>query len=305
MARSTPIFSICIPSYNRARLLPGVFANLSKVTGPSFELVIVNDGSTDNTVEVLASLTPTAPFPVHAVSIAHGGLGPALNAALAAATGEFIIIMDDDDIMPPDTLNHALAAWTAIPEPERDQFCGVCGLCQFEDGGIVGDRFPEDMLTSDYFRMRMVRNIRGDKKEVLRRSCLDGFRFEVIPPERRAIKNMLWFSLSRRFKVRFVNEVFLIKGRRPDGITANGRRLKVDSPNLQAEYNRSMLEWFPWAPFWLRLRFSIDFLRYRLHAGDSLESAARKLPSRGFKLLASPFARAAARRDNRALGRPR
>lgn len=305
MAGPMPIFSICIPSYNRAHLLPGVFENLSKLTGPSFELVIVDDGSSDDTAGALAGLSTAATFPVTAVSIPHGGLGPALNAALGAANGEFIIIMDDDDEMPPDTLARALATWNAIPEGERDQFCGVCGLCRFEDGKIVGDRFPEDMLTSDYFSMRMVRNIRGDKKEVLRRACLGDFRFEVIPPERRAIKNMLWFGLARRYKTRFVNEVFLIKGRRPDGITANGRKLKVNSPNLQAEYNRSLLEWFPSAPFWLRLRFSIDYFRYRLHAGEPLGSAARTLPDAGLHLLAMPLALLAARRDRRALGRPR
>jgi len=298
-----PVFSICIPSFNRAHLLPGVFDNLSLQKGPSFELVIVNDGSTDDTAEVLAGLAQTAPFPVVAVNIPHGGLGPALNAALGAATGDFIIIMDDDDQMPPDTLAAALDAWNGIPVDDRDQYCGVCGLCRFEDGSIVGDRFPEDMLASDYFSMRMVRNIRGDKKEVLRRSCLDGFRFEVIPPERRAIKNMLWFSLARRYKMRFINQVFLIKGRRPDGITANGRKLKVNSPNLQAEYNRSLLEWFPQAPYWLRLRFSIDYFRYRLHAGDTLASAANRLPSAGFRRLAMPLALLAARRDRRALGR--
>lgn len=300
-----PTFSICIPSYNRAHLLPGVFDNLSQQKGPSFELVIVNDGSTDDTADVLARLSRTAPFLVNAVNIPHGGLGPALNAALGAARGEFIIIMDDDDQMPPDTLARALDAWNSIPVDQRDQYCGVCGLCQFEDGKVVGDRFPEDMLTSDYFSMRMVRNIRGDKKEVLRRSCLGDFRFEVIPPERRAIKNMLWFGLARRYKTRFVNDIYLIKGRRPDGITANGRKLKVNSPNLQAEYNRSLLAWFPQAPFWLRLRFSIDYFRYRLHAGEGLAAAARKLPAAGFRRLAMPLALLAARRDRRALRRSR
>jgi glycosyltransferase involved in cell wall biosynthesis len=297
-----PVFSICIPTYNRSALLPGLFDNLAELRGPSFELVLVNDGSPDDTVAVVERLAASAKFPVSAVHIEHGGLGPALNSAFDNATGEFIIIMDDDDLIRPDCLENALAAWQSIPAAERDGYCGVCGLCEFEDGTLVGNRFPEDTLDSDYFTVRMVRNVRGDKKEVLRRSALGDFRFEVIEPERRAIKNMLWFGLARTYRTRFVNTIFMRKGRRPDGITANGRRQKVTSPNLTAKYNLSLLQWFPGAPFWLRLRFAVDYLRYRGHAGEDIGAAARHLPA-GLALVAKPLARVAMRRDLRKLGR--
>ena len=297
-----PVFSICIPTYNRSGLLAGVFENLAQLTGPAFELVLVNDGSPDDTVAVVERLAREAPFPVRAVHIEHGGLGPALNAAFDNATGEFIIIMDDDDLIRPDCLENALAAWESIPAGERDRYCGVCGLCDFDDGSIVGDRFPEDVLDSDFFTVRMLRNVRGDKKEVVRRSALGDFRFEVIEPERRAIKNMLWFGLARTWRTRFVNRVFMRKGRLPDGITANGRRRKVDSPNLTAKYNLSLLHWYPRAPLWVKLRAASDYLRYRLHAGDSMAVARRQLPA-WLALLAAPLARIAARRDLRRLGR--
>ncbi|WP_423069087.1 glycosyltransferase family 2 protein [Devosia sp. CN2-171] len=298
-----PAFSICIPTYNRSGLLAGVFENLGALRGPAFELVLVNDGSPDDTVAVIERLSAEASFPVRAVHIPHGGLGPALNAAFDHAAGEFIIIMDDDDLIRPDCLEVALDAWQAIPANQRDQYWGICGLCEYEDGILVGKRFPDDLLDTDYFTMRMVRNVRGDKKEVLRRSALGDFRFEVIEPERRAIKNMLWFGLARTYRTRFVNTVFMCKGRRPDGITANGRRQKVDSPNLTAKYNLSLLQWFPQAPLWLRFRFAVDFLRYRRHAGEPIESARNQLPA-WLALAAAPFARLAVRRDLKRLGRP-
>jgi glycosyltransferase involved in cell wall biosynthesis len=300
---SAPTFSICIPTYNRSGLLAGVFENLAALRGATFELVLVNDGSPDDTVEVIERLSAAAAFPVRTVTIPHGGLGPALNAAFDNATGEFIIIMDDDDLIRPDCLEVALKAWEAIPEGLRDQYWGVCGLCEYEGGTLVGNRFPDDLLDTDYFTMRMVRNVRGDKKEVLRRSALGTFRFEVIEPERRAIKNMLWFGLARTYRTRFVNTVLMTKGRRPDGITASGRRQKVDSPNLTAKYNLSLLQWFPRAPFWLRFRFAVDYLRYRRHAGEPIEAARKQLPV-GLAMLAAPLARLAIRRDLRKLGRP-
>lgn len=299
---AVPRFSICIPTYKRSALLPALFENLAELQGPTFELVLVNDGSPDDTVAVVKRLTAQAKFPVRAVHIEHGGLGPALNAAFDNATGEFIIIMDDDDLIRPDCLENALAAWEAIPAAERSAYCGVCGLCEFEDGTLIGSRFPDDALDSDYFTIRMVRNVRGDKKEVLLRAALGDFRFEVIEPERRAIKNMLWFGLARTYKTRFVNTIFMRKGRRPDGITANGRRQKVTSPNLTAKYNLSLLQWYPDAPFWLKFRFAVDFLRYRIHAGDTMAVASRQLPG-GLAFLAAPFARMAVRRDLTKLGR--
>ncbi|NJL73311.1 MAG: glycosyltransferase [Candidatus Competibacteraceae bacterium] len=49
-------FSVCVPTFNRAHLLPKLFQGLDEQRGPSFELVIVNDGSTDNTSDTVRRL---------------------------------------------------------------------------------------------------------------------------------------------------------------------------------------------------------------------------------------------------------
>ncbi|NJL73312.1 MAG: hypothetical protein HC888_18135 [Candidatus Competibacteraceae bacterium] len=66
--------------------------------------------------------------------------------------GKFIIIPGDDDALTPSALQQIVDAWNSIPEQQRSSFCGVCGLTQDPQGNIVGDRFPSDIVDSDFFK---------------------------------------------------------------------------------------------------------------------------------------------------------
>jgi glycosyltransferase involved in cell wall biosynthesis len=284
--------------------MPGLFDSFGRLGGDvPFEVIVVNDGSTDDTAAVLGRLASTAPFPVVAMSIPNAGRGAALNKAFDSATGRFIFIMDDDDTIPADAFRSILATWESIPEAVRDQFCGVCGLCVRPDGSVIGGRYPVDTEDSDFFTMLMVRGIRGDKREVFLRSALDGFRFPAVAGEKRVSTNMLWFYLAARYKARFVNTPFLVKTYRPDGITASGLKQRVRSPKLTREYYRSTLALFPAMPFATRLRLATSYFRFARHAGDSAATAIRSLPGSWIAAAMLPFGRLIAALDRRKLAR--
>jgi glycosyltransferase involved in cell wall biosynthesis len=266
-ATSNPSFSICVATRNRAALLRPMVENVSRLSGATIELIIVDDGSTDETCDELQRLEATTAIPLRWASIPHGGRGAALNRAFDLARGDLIFILDDDDIIAPDALSDVLATWNSIPEDERQAFCGVCGLAAHPDGTIVGDRFPHDREDSDFFTLRVVNRVRGDKREVFRRTALGTWRFPSHPGEFRVSTNLLWFELASRYKTRFVNRVWLTKTYRPDGISAAGRGNKLNSPTLTALYNETVLRLFPAMPWWVKLRFGLDYARYAAHAG--------------------------------------
>jgi glycosyltransferase involved in cell wall biosynthesis len=97
VAGGQPRVSIVIPAYNAQRYLVQAVESMLAQTFTDFECIIVDDGSTDRTAQLLAQLARRDPR-VRPVHVPHGGIVEALNAGIEAAQGEFIARMDADDV---------------------------------------------------------------------------------------------------------------------------------------------------------------------------------------------------------------
>ena len=110
------LVSVIIPTFNRARLLPGSVRTVLAQTHRPLELIIVNDGSSDDTPAVLKELeTQARAANVEPVFITQANAGPsaARNAGLRLARGEYVAFHDDDDVWYPPKLERQLAAMAA------------------------------------------------------------------------------------------------------------------------------------------------------------------------------------------------
>jgi len=107
-----PKISVVIPTYNRASVVPTAIASVMAQTLRPHEIIVVNDGSKDNTTEVLAGYGDT----IRAITQANTGLSGARNTGIHAATGEWIAFLDDDDEWIPARL--ATAAETIARHPD-------------------------------------------------------------------------------------------------------------------------------------------------------------------------------------------
>ncbi|HBC34103.1 MAG TPA: glycosyl transferase [Marinobacter adhaerens] len=106
--------SVITPTYNRARFLPAAVASVLSQTFGDFELIIVDDGSEDNTPDVLKPFF--ADRRVRYVYQENQGQSHARNLALKQATGDFIAFLDSDDVWAPDKLEKQLAVFRANSE---------------------------------------------------------------------------------------------------------------------------------------------------------------------------------------------
>ena len=88
-----PAVSVIIPTYNRAQLLAEAIQSVLNQTYHDFEIIVVDDGSTDKTFEVAKQ------FPVKVTKIDHGGPAKAMNAGLMLATGELASVQGADDLI--------------------------------------------------------------------------------------------------------------------------------------------------------------------------------------------------------------
>jgi glycosyltransferase involved in cell wall biosynthesis len=108
-----PTISIIIPAYNAERTILETIASVQQQTFSDFELIVINDGSTDRTLEVLQSIQDER---LKIFSYENGGLPTARNRGISHASGEFIALLDADDLWTPDKLELQLAALQQHPE---------------------------------------------------------------------------------------------------------------------------------------------------------------------------------------------
>jgi glycosyltransferase involved in cell wall biosynthesis len=106
-----PLVSVVMPVYEGARHLTEAIESVLAQTYRPLELIVVDDGSTDDSVDVARRFTPT----VRLLTQDHGGCGSARNQGARVAQGEYLAFCDADDRLPPDRLDRQLAGFTSTP----------------------------------------------------------------------------------------------------------------------------------------------------------------------------------------------
>jgi glycosyltransferase involved in cell wall biosynthesis len=101
-----------VPTFNRSGFLKEALSSLLRQTLPPDEIIVIDDGSTDDTAQVVASFAPAVRY----ISKVNGGKSSALNLGLEQASGELIYILDDDDIAADDALERMSEALSNNPE---------------------------------------------------------------------------------------------------------------------------------------------------------------------------------------------
>jgi len=128
----TPKISVLIATYNRADLLPNAIESVLQQTYSDYEIVIADDGSNDGTADVIAPYLSERHPSHHKIRYFHQnnqGKSVALNNALAVARGEWIAIVDSDDVWMPEKLEWQFRAIERFPE------CSIC----FSDCSFVNN----------------------------------------------------------------------------------------------------------------------------------------------------------------------
>jgi glycosyltransferase involved in cell wall biosynthesis len=117
--------SVVIPAYNAARTLPRTVESLFLQTAESFEIIIVDDGSSDETPEICKTLQKDSPFPVKVLRQQNRGECAARNRGIESAEGEYIIFLDADDVAEREYVDKLVEA------VENDPACDIA-CCSFD-----------------------------------------------------------------------------------------------------------------------------------------------------------------------------
>lgn len=133
MDSAAPSITLVIPTYNRANLIAETIDSALAQTVPFLEIIVVDDGSSDNTSTVLAPYAGR----VQMITVANGGVQRARNIGVAAARGEFVVLCDSDDLLAP-TYLATMREWLA-QHAECDSV--YSNFVTFDETGVNADKF--------------------------------------------------------------------------------------------------------------------------------------------------------------------
>ena len=160
--------TVFTPTYNRAYILSKCYESLNRQTCKDFEWLIIDDGSTDNTKELVQQWqTQDNGYSIRYLYKENGGLHTGYNAAIANMNTELSVCIDSDDAMPDNGIEQILNIWKTVDDPN---IAGLIGLDLDQNGNLIGKYLPEEDAINAA-TLLCVPGM-GDKKYVLRNDLL-------------------------------------------------------------------------------------------------------------------------------------
>lgn len=234
----TGTVSVIIPTYNRAEYLPACLDSILAQTMPPHQVIVVNDGSTDNTEDAVAPYRDRIEY----ITKENSGKAANVNLALARCTGDYIWVFDDDDV----ALPHFIACQIGQLDDDPDLGFTYSNFCfAYERDGVLvqgetsvmlevpPERILTQLLVSCYFPQVSC---------LTRRQCFDelsGF------DEKQARSEDYDFllRLSRRYRGRSVDSTTMLvrlhEGQRGAAAISHG---VADRDNIHLKYDQMVFE---------------------------------------------------------------
>ena len=263
-----PKFSVFTPTYNRVHTLHRVWDSLQAQTFRDFEWVVIDDGSTDHTTDLIKKWTAQADFPVIYLCQENSGKHIAFNRAVNLAKGELFLPIDSDDAFLPDAIETMLTAWQDIPLPQRDGFTGVVTRCQSQDGVPCSPEFQTNPLDTNALDLSFKHKIRGELWGFHRTEILKQFPFPEDQSVRFVPENIVWDAIASRYKIRCINAALRVF------YQDSGNQITKADPRKKAlvkDYFLQMINrdfhYFLNDPFTF-LKRAVLYTRYSFHALD-------------------------------------
>jgi len=288
VSATTPMFTVLTPTFNRAHTLPRVWESLRAQTFRAFEWVVVDDGSTDATAELVRGWVAQAPFPVRYVRQENRGKHNAVNRGVAESVGEMIVILDSDDACVPTALERFAHHWRSIPDARRNDFYAVVCHCADPSGRRVGDPFPAPVVDARGLDSRYRWKSRGEKWGTVRADLLRAHPFPEKPERTYIPESVVWDGLGLTHLARFVDEALRIYHLEPGegslGSSGDPARHAWGSMLQHRVVLDEQLEYLTAAP-WAFLAAAIHYVRFSRHAGVGSAEQRRALTRRGARAL--------------------
>ena len=273
--------SVVIPAWNRANLIVSALESARQQVFRPLEIIVVDDGSTDNTVEVVkvwASKQADDALHVRCISQANQGANTARNRGIQESTGKYVAFLDSDDRWLPGKLERQLELL------ERDKATGgvYCGLCTVDlNSGEQAPQTNRPYPSGNLLSQMLIRDVSNPTScWMVRKECFEKVcDFDPSLPARQDWD--MWIRLSSQYEIGCVPEVLVEMGEH------SGERIRSDPEREIGAHKTIFKKYAPLRkqfPFWVSL--AARSAMYRRRGRVSLHRKGYRLKSASLQMLA-------------------
>lgn len=203
-------FTVFTPVFNCEKTINRVHESLLAQTYKNFEWLIINDGSTDNSHNVITQILKHSPLNIHYCNneINRHKMSCFIQ-AISLAKGELMLPLDGDDECLPEALEILYNEYNSIPTELLSKVAAVTVNCNDQYGNLVGNLFAEDIFYCNTFEARITGKIFGEKWGFTRTDILKNI---VINPEMFSYggfipESLIWNNIAKNgFLTKCVNK---------------------------------------------------------------------------------------------------
>lgn len=215
------MLTIFTPAYNRAYTLNHLYESLCQQSSKDFEWIIVDDGSTDNTKELITLFINEHRINIRYFYQKNGGKHRAINYGTQVANGELFFIVDSDDFLTLDAIEQIESKWNSIDD--KTSYAGLCfRKMHINTDEFIGNEFPFQEFDSNSLDLAFRWGIREDKAEIFQTQILRQFPFPEVNGENFVPEALIWYKIAYSgLFLRCINTGIYRCEYLPDGLSKN------------------------------------------------------------------------------------
>lgn len=278
-----PTLTVFTPTYNRAYTLWKGFEGLKRQTCKDFKWIIIDDGSTDNTKEIVEGWIKEDIIPIEYYYKQNGGMHTAHNEAYRHINSKLAVCIDSDDYMPDNGVELIISRWRKFGS---DKYAGMIGLDVYENGSIIGTCFPKGLTECKTYDLAKKHGVFCDKKYVYRPDVIKKYLpYPEIPGERYGTVNWIYQKIDHDYDMLCSNDIYCVVEYQEGGLTANIFNQLKQSPNTRMIECDGHMKYQKY--FTIRFKKAIQYVACAILAKDWHFIA--KTSSKGLVITAIPF----------------
>ena len=227
--------TVFTPTYNRAYILKNLYESLMLQTVQKFEWLIVDDGSTDETADLVATWLKENKISIRYLKQRNGGKQRAHNKGVEECKTELFVCVDSDDYIAECSIESILKTWKNIKND--DKLAGIIALRGVDEKTPIGTAMPEVQKSSlrDLYRKY---HFKGDTTLVYRTEILKKYPYWVAEGEKFIGEGYVYQQIDQKYEMYLLPEIIIICNYLEDGYTKNVRRLTKQNPKGYTELKR-------------------------------------------------------------------
>lgn len=214
------MITILTPTYNRGYILNKAYKSLCRQSCFDFEWIIVDDGSSDETEELVKSwINSSVPFEIIYHKQQNGGKHRAVNNGVRLSKYDYIMILDSDDYLTDDAVEKVHYWISTISN--INEIAGVAGFRGYENGTTIEKKLKQDYIDITTLERKKYK-LMSDKVEIYRTEIMRQFPFPEFEEENFLRESASWDRIAKAgYKLRYFNEIIYICEYIEDGLTKN------------------------------------------------------------------------------------